>query len=158
MEENNNFIKHEIPQVESLYSDACNIIEQAQSYAYRSVNEMLVKRNWLLGMRIQHEVLADKRAEYGKQIIKQLAEKLVKRYGRGFSMRNLYYFIDFYQDHFDFFQLTHEDSNRDANILQSATAKSDFSSQSVSYCWSVWFIDSIISHFSSASLWHFQND
>jgi hypothetical protein len=25
----------------------------------------LVKRNWLLGLRIQHEVLKDKRAEYG---------------------------------------------------------------------------------------------
>lgn len=52
-----------------LYQDACTIIEQAQAVAYRSVNEVLIKRNWLLGMRIQREVLKDKRAEYGEQVI-----------------------------------------------------------------------------------------
>ncbi len=36
-----------------LYQDACTIIEQAQAMAYRAVNEVLIKRNWLLGMRRQ---------------------------------------------------------------------------------------------------------
>lgn len=114
--------------VECLYKDACQIIDQAQHAAYSAVNETLIKRNWLLGLRIQHEVLKDQRAEYGKQVIKSLSEGLVKRYGRGFSMRNLYYFIDFYQDHSDFFQLAIEkpEVNADKNILQSLTAKSDF--------------------------------
>ncbi len=44
-----------------------------------------IKRNWLLGMRIQYEVLKEQRAEYGEQVIKKLATDLVKRYGRGFS-------------------------------------------------------------------------
>ena len=55
-----------------LYQDACTIIEQAQAMAYRAVNEVLIKRNWLLGMRIQREVLKDKRAEYGEQVVKNL--------------------------------------------------------------------------------------
>lgn len=93
------------PAVECLYKDSCLIIDQAQKMAYSSVNETLIKRNWLLGLRIQHEVLKDQRAEYGKQVIKSLSEGLVERYGRGFSMRNLYYFIDFYQDHGDFFSV-----------------------------------------------------
>jgi len=33
-----------------LVNDACSIIEQARKFAYHSVNETLVKRNWLLGM------------------------------------------------------------------------------------------------------------
>lgn len=113
--------------IESLYQDACLIIDHAQLAAYNAVNETLIKRNWLLGLRIQHEVLKEQRAEYGKQVIKSLSEDLVKRYGRGFSMRNLYYFIDFYQDHGDFFQLEVEKHELDAdkNILQSLTAKSD---------------------------------
>ena len=82
-----------------LFQDACQIIEQAQESAYRQVNETLIKRNWLLGMRIQHEVLKDKRAEYGEQVVKSLAASLSKRYGRGFSMRNLYNFLSFYQNH-----------------------------------------------------------
>jgi len=56
-----------------LYQDACSIIEQAQVSAYRSVNETIIKRNWLLGLRIQHEVLKGQRAEYGEQVIKNLA-------------------------------------------------------------------------------------
>lgn len=89
-----------------LYQDACTIIEQAQSAAYRAVNETLIKRNWLLGMRIQHEVLNDKRAEYGEQVVKNLASALVKRYGKGFTWRNLYNYMDFYCKHSDFFLMT----------------------------------------------------
>lgn len=67
-----------------LYQDACTIIEQTQVEAYRAVNETLIKRNWLLGMRIQHEVLKDKRAEYGEQVIENLGKRLTKKYGEGF--------------------------------------------------------------------------
>ena len=114
-------------QIESLYKDACLIIDKSKQAAYSAVNETLIKRNWLLGLRIQHEILQDQRAEYGKQVIKLLSEGLVKRYGRGFSMRNLYYFIDFYQDHNDFFLMKAEREAVDGgeNKLQSLTAKSD---------------------------------
>lgn len=115
------------PSIGCLYQDACLIIDQAQQTAYRAVNETLIKRNWLLGMRIQHEVLKEQRAEYGEQVIKLLSEELVKRYGRGFSMRNLYYFVNFYHDHVDFFQLSIEKSKAE-NIVQSSIAKSDFAS------------------------------
>lgn len=73
-----------------LYQDACTIIEQAQAMAYRAVNEVLIKRNWLLGMRIQREVLKDKRAEYGEQVVKSLAKELTRRFGSGYSRNNLY--------------------------------------------------------------------
>lgn len=110
-----------------LYQDACTIIEQAQVAAYRAVNETLIKRNWLLGMRIQHEVLKDKRAEYGEQVVANLANALVKRYGRGFSMRNLYNFIAFYQSHPKIF---HAVIGKTESILQSLTAKSQIDDQS----------------------------
>lgn len=55
-----------------LINDASAIIEQAQKFARHAVNETLVKRNWLLGMRIQKEVLKDKRAGYGKQVVKKI--------------------------------------------------------------------------------------
>ena len=86
-----------------LYQDACTIIDQAQEVAYRQVNETLVKRNWLLGFRIQHEVLKGKRAEYGEQVVANLAEKLTEKYGKGFIIRNLHHFVDFYIKHPDFF-------------------------------------------------------
>ncbi len=80
-----------------LYDDSCAIIEQSQASAYRSVNEILVKRNWLLGMRIQQEILKERRAEYGEQVVGNLAKSLTDKYGNGFRKTNLYHFIRFYQ-------------------------------------------------------------
>ena len=88
---------------QSLIQDACTIIDQAQATAYRQVNETLIKRNWLLGMRIQHDVLKGKRAEYGEQIIEDLAIKLSAKYGEGFIKRNLHHFVDFFVKYPDFF-------------------------------------------------------
>ena len=90
-------------QHDDLFQDACQIIEQAQEYAYRQVNETLIKRNWLLGLRIQHEVLKDKRAEYGEQVVKNLSKQLTEKYGKGFSRNNLYRNVSFYKSHPDIF-------------------------------------------------------
>ena len=127
----------EFPNSDVLYQDACTIIEQAQVAAYRSVNETLIKRNWLLGLRIQHEVLKDKRAEYGEKVVANLATSLTKRYGRGFSMRNLYNFISFYQNHPNIFHAVSGKSKivpsvtrQYGSILQSLTAKSQDDAQS----------------------------
>ena len=86
-----------------LFLDSCSIIEQAQRAAYRSVNETLIKRNWLLGMRIQHEILKERRAEYGEQVIKNLSKELTMKYGDGFSRNNLYRFISFFKSFPDIF-------------------------------------------------------
>lgn len=125
-----------------LFNDACTIIEHAQTAAYRSVNEILIKRNWLLGMRIQEEVLKDKRAEYGEQVVKSLSSLLTKRYGEGFTKTNLYNYIGFYQYWPEFFHAASGISMKDdaenifhavsgkcgnkhvTNILQAVTAKS----------------------------------
>ena len=68
------------PQERQLFLDSCSIIEQAQSAAYRSVNETLIKRNWLLGMRIQYEILKERRAEYGERVIKTLSKELTMKF------------------------------------------------------------------------------
>ena len=109
-----------------LYGDACSIIEQAQTSAYRSINDTLIKRNWLLGLRIQHEVLKEQRAEYGEQVIQKLAKELTDKYGRGFKKSNLYLFVSFYQSHPDFFQsLTGKSLDLTSDdIFQSLTGKS----------------------------------
>lgn len=100
--EKNNIIATE-QQETRLFQDACQIIEQAQAAAYHAVDVTLIKRNWLLGMRIQHEVLKDKRAEYGEQVVKNLSRRLIERYGKGFSRNNLYRNISFYKFHPDIF-------------------------------------------------------
>lgn len=117
-----NHLDKTTPQVSELFQDACTIIEQARVYAYHAVNETLIKRNWLLGLRIQHEVLKDQRAEYGEQVIKTLAKGLMEKYGKGFTWRNLYNYLDFYQKHQDFFLWGNSISADD--ILHSLRGKS----------------------------------
>ena len=121
MEENKNTTILAEQQNNVLFQDACQIIGQAQESAYRQVNETLIKRNWLLGLRIQHEVLKDKRAEYGEQVVKKLAQSLVERFGKGFQVANLYHFIAFYNYHPDIF---HAVSRKSENILNSLRSKS----------------------------------
>lgn len=107
MNEIQNLMKQEELQ-NSLFNDACVIIEQARTVAYKSVDEILIKRNWLLGMRIQHEVLKDKRAEYGEQVIKKLAKDLSEKYGSGYSRNNLYRYISFYKSFGGIFEMKSE--------------------------------------------------
>lgn len=103
MEENKNTTILAEQQNKVLFQDVCLIIDQAQAYAYRLVNETLIKRNWLLGMRIQHDVLQGQRAEYGEQTIRRLAVQLIEKYGDSFSRRNLYHYLDFYKSFPNFF-------------------------------------------------------
>ena len=81
-----------------LLNDAKQIIEVSQKAAYRAVNLALVQRNWLLGYRIaQEELKGEKRSEYGKGIIKKLADELTASYGRGFDFGSLYKYCRFYK-------------------------------------------------------------
>ena len=111
---------------DELVHDACIIIEQAQKSAYLAINETLIKRNWLLGMRIQNEVLKEQRAEYGEQIIKSLAKSLTERYGTGFTKTNLYNYVAFYQSWPDFFHAVSGKSEDELpdNIFHSLRGKS----------------------------------
>lgn len=127
LEKHNTEIEQTPDSMPGLFQDACTIIEQAQTAAYRAVNETLIKRNWLLGMRIQHEVLNDKRAEYGEQVVKALAAFLTNRYGEGFTKTNLYNYVNFYQYWPDFFHAVSGISlgNDTEKIFHAVSGKSD---------------------------------
>ena len=133
LEKTNGMVSQDATQ--SLIQDACFIIDQAQVAAYYAVNETLIKRNWLLGMRINMDILGAKRAEYGEQVVKTLSKVLTMRYGEGFTKTNLYNYIGFYQNWPEFFHavsgvstdienIFHAMSGKSENVLQTLTAKS----------------------------------
>ena len=81
-----------------LLADSRIIIETARSFAYKAINVALVQRNWLLGRRIAEEHLEENgRAEYGKQVIANLARQLTAIYGSSLDATNLYKFLAFYK-------------------------------------------------------------
>lgn len=83
---------------EDVDSDIRYIISSARDRAYRSINSELVTRNWLIGKRISEEIILGKDQEnYGKKVISNLAYSLTKDFGKGFTKRNLYYYVRFYE-------------------------------------------------------------
>jgi len=56
---------------------------------------VLVLLCWQVGSRIRADVLRDKWAAYGEQILPTLSAKLAPGYGQGFSERNLARMIRF---------------------------------------------------------------
>jgi len=83
---------------DDLLADSQWIIESSRSAAYRSVDMILLLRNWLLGKRIAEENMGGPRvARYGAKIISDLASQLTEKYGKGFDKRALYRYVKFYQ-------------------------------------------------------------
>ena len=73
----------------NIFDDARKIVETARREAYAAINQTMVSAYWQLGKRIVEEEQNGKnRAEYGKQLLKQ--------FGKGFSVQNLYGFRQFY--------------------------------------------------------------
>ena len=83
--------------IDSLYSKISTILEKARSTAYRAINNTVVLAYWNVGRQIvENEQAGEKRAEYGKAIIKELSIRLINKFGRGFDERNLWYMKQFY--------------------------------------------------------------
>lgn len=83
---------------DNLLEDAKLIIESAKEFAFSAINYAITQRNWLLGKRIAEEDLqGEKRAVYGKKVIKNLSKELTDLYGEGFDSSNLYKYLQFYQ-------------------------------------------------------------
>ena len=83
---------------DEITKDLGKIIERAQQAAYRSVDVMLVYRNWFIGKRIAEEELrGESRAEYGKSQMFDLAVALTAKYGKGFDSSNLYKYLAFFK-------------------------------------------------------------
>ena len=78
-----------------LLADVRELIVQAREGVARAVNSGLTLLYWQIGDRIRHEVLREKRAEYGKEIVAALGRQLEQEFGRGFGDKNLRRMIQF---------------------------------------------------------------
>ncbi len=73
----------------TLLKDLRELIAAAQKDVAREVNSALVLLYWRIGQRIRQDILKEKRAEYGEQILPTLSAGLMKEFGTGFTARNL---------------------------------------------------------------------
>ncbi|HPT04640.1 MAG TPA: PDDEXK nuclease domain-containing protein [Bacteroidales bacterium] len=97
---------------EDLFQKIAGLLKEARLSVVRSINQTMVYTYFQVGkMIVEQEQQGEKRAEYGKKLIKELSDKLAKEFGKGFSITNLQQMKNF----FLFYQKQ-----------QTASAKSDF--------------------------------
>jgi len=97
---------------EDLFQKIAGLLKEARLSVVRSINQTMVYTYFQVGkMIVEQEQQGEKRAEYGKKLIKELSDKLANEFGKGFSITNLQQMKNF----FLFYQKQ-----------QTASAKSDF--------------------------------
>jgi len=85
----------DIEQTNNLINELKQIIDNAKQQVTQKVNSTITIAYWHIGKKINEDILQNKRAEYGKQIVKSLAKELVSQYGKSFEVRNLQRMMQF---------------------------------------------------------------
>jgi len=80
---------------EMLLDEVRHLIVEARQGTAQAVNAGLTLLYWQVGDRIRREILKEKRAEYGAEILQTLSAKLEVEFGRGFAEKNLRRMVQF---------------------------------------------------------------
>ena len=81
--------------VAPLLADLRGLILAAREQVARAVDSGLVTLYWHIGRRIRRDILKEKRAEYGAEILSALSAKLETEFGRGFGEKSLRHMLRF---------------------------------------------------------------
>lgn len=104
---------------QDFFTEIINILKEARKSLQNKIDITMVITNYKIGERIVKEELKDKaRAEYGKELIKNLSDVLTKEFGRGYSVSNLYQIKQFYLFYREKYNIGDED-----DIFQIASGK-----------------------------------
>lgn len=71
------------------------MILQSREQVARTINSVLTLLYWQIGSRVQKDILREKRAKYGEQILSALSAHLSSEFGRGFAENDLCRMVQF---------------------------------------------------------------
>src|SRR3990167_2227054 len=83
---NKKLTEHRTSEVQ-LFKEISGLIESARQHSLQLLNKTSVVLYWHIGHKINQNILDEKRAKYGANIIQDLALQLQTHYGRGFGRR-----------------------------------------------------------------------
>ena len=69
--------------------------EGARHQVAQAVNAGLTGLYWQIGTRTRQDILKDRRAEYGAEVVATLSRRLVPDFGRGFEEKTLRRMVQF---------------------------------------------------------------
>ena len=81
----------------NLIVEVKELLHNARRQTVRQVNQTMVLTYFEIGRKImEEEQVAKERAEYGKELLKELSKALTQDFAKGFSLRNLEQMRQFY--------------------------------------------------------------
>jgi predicted nuclease of restriction endonuclease-like (RecB) superfamily len=82
---------------DAMLNHVVRLIDEARRASARTVNALMTATYWLIGQHIvEFEQAGKSKAQYGEEVIDQLASDLTSRFGRGFTRSNLFNMRAFY--------------------------------------------------------------
>lgn len=82
----------------SMMNEIRELLKTARQRVAMQVNTELLSTYWNIGrIIVEHEQQSKDRAEYGKQLLKELSKALTNEFGKGFSVSNIQFMRRFYQ-------------------------------------------------------------
>ena len=78
-----------------LVSDVRQMILHAREGVARAIDSGLTALYWNIGHRVRQDILQEKRANYGEEIVSTLGKQLEVEFGRGFSTKSIRHMIRF---------------------------------------------------------------
>lgn len=120
------------PSNTKFFSQIVDLLQSARSKVVSTVNQTMVTTYFEIGrMIVEEEQNGKERAEYGKQILKELSKVLAIEFGKGFSVQNLErmrYFYAIYKKSSTLLRISSIDqteSDEFKNISQTSSAESE---------------------------------
>lgn len=86
----------------SLVNDIKQIINEGKINIAQAINVNLTATYWHIGKLIRVEILNQKRAEYGKQVLSTVSANLTEEFGNGWSVKTLQHCLHFVETFPDF--------------------------------------------------------
>ena len=78
------------------YNGVKEVLEQARKRVYKNIQNEMVVAYWQIGKMIVEKQGGESRAKYGDGLIDELATRLSKDFGKGYTTTNLKYMRSFY--------------------------------------------------------------
>lgn len=92
----NNIIGSDNNQFDRIYKEISELITAAKHRVQFNLNSEMMLLYWQVGKTIRSEILNNQKSEYGKEVIDNLSIQLTSVYGKGYSRRNLFNMLGFY--------------------------------------------------------------
>ncbi|AZA76995.1 DUF1016 domain-containing protein [Chryseobacterium sp. G0186] len=74
---------------QQLMTDLKELVDHTRGQVAAQVNSAMVVLYWKIGQRINEDILGNKRAEYGKEVVVQISQQLTLEFGSSFSEKNI---------------------------------------------------------------------